>query len=92
MAEQAEAMRHPVVNPNLWAGVTSAGVGMLGLLLSDALWGMDVSVLAVFLAADVLLPLFVLTFRPDAPVGIFGLFAVLYLAALTGFVAVLPAR
>ena len=88
MAEDAEGRTWTAGSSAIWTGLVSAGVGLTGLLIAHALSGLTNAELAAFFAVDVLLPLFVLTGRPNAPISLLGAWVTLYLAAVAGYVAV----
>lgn len=88
---EAERARQEPADPNVspsMAGVVAATMGLIGLLTAHAVTGMTDRELAVFFAFDVLLPLAVLTADRDAPLVVYVLAGVAYLAVLTGYVAI----
>ncbi len=85
--EAERAKQQPVSNPSMM-GVASAAVGLAGLLLAHAVSSMTKPELMVFSGLDVLLPLFILTANPKAPISLYWLAAAGYLALVTGYVAI----
>lgn len=89
-AEAERANKEPVgpkVSPNI-ASVVAAAIGFAGLLTAHATSGFSNEELDVFFALDVLLPLAVLTADREAPLVVYVLAEVAYLAVLTGYVAI----
>ena len=85
--EAERAKQQSATSPSI-AGVVSAAVGMAGLVVAHAISGMTNAELVVFFGLDVLLPLAVLTANPKAPIAIYWLAIVAYLALLGGYIAI----
>jgi hypothetical protein len=86
-AEAERAKQQPAISPSI-GGIASAAVGLAALLVAHAISGMTNVELMVFFGLDVLLPLAVLTLNPKAPIMAYGLAIVVYVALLTGYVAI----
>lgn len=88
---EAEGARQPPVDRDFSAGVAylvSAAIGLVGLLTAYAFAGMTRAEVGFFFAFDVLLPLPVLTADPKAPLVVYVLAGMAYLALLTVYVAI----
>jgi len=86
-ADVERAKQQPAISPS-FSGIASAAVGLAALLVAHAISGMTNVELMVFFGLDVLLPLAVLTANPKAPIAAYGLAIVVYVALLTGYVAI----
>jgi hypothetical protein len=85
--EAERAKERPVEDPS-FLGLAVAGVGLVALLLARVAGGLTNAELMVFAGLDVLLPLVILTANPKAPITLYWLAIVVYLALVTGYVAI----